>query len=169
MLFGGLDDDRKDSTVPRITLRPQLGGCRQCGLATCTFHLGFSLVASDRTVVRGVPGQGHRVESFRASPGSLTTSLCLTAVVLPHVGQSMDLLPVSMGPMIKGVLRRRQVRRQSSPGRRRRSGWSPSLVSLFPLSAWTGSSFFTEVLHGHAFLVFSSAKFSLQTVMVLAN
>ena len=42
--FGGLDDDRKDSTAPHITFRPQLGGHRQCDLAICTFHLGFSLV-----------------------------------------------------------------------------------------------------------------------------
>ena len=34
---------RKDATAPHITLRPQLGGHRQCGLAICTFHLGFSL------------------------------------------------------------------------------------------------------------------------------
>ena len=43
MHFGGLDDDRKDSTAPHITFRPQLGGHRQRGLAICTFHLGFSL------------------------------------------------------------------------------------------------------------------------------
>ena len=43
MHFGGLADDRKDSTATHITLRPQLGGHRQCGLAICTFHLGFSL------------------------------------------------------------------------------------------------------------------------------
>ena len=43
MHFGGLEDDRKDSTAPHITLRPQLGAHRQCGLAICTFHLGFSL------------------------------------------------------------------------------------------------------------------------------
>ena len=28
--FRGLDDDRKDSTATHITLRPQLGGHRQC-------------------------------------------------------------------------------------------------------------------------------------------
>ena len=44
MHFGGLEDDRKDSTAPHITLRPQLGAHLQCGLAICTFHLGFSLV-----------------------------------------------------------------------------------------------------------------------------
>ena len=43
MHFGEIDDDRKDSTAPHITFRPQLGGHRQCGLAICTFHLGFSL------------------------------------------------------------------------------------------------------------------------------
>ena len=43
MCIRGLDDDRKDSTATHITLRPQLGGHRQCGLAICTFHLGFSL------------------------------------------------------------------------------------------------------------------------------
>ena len=43
MHFGGLEDDRKYSTAPHITLRPQLGAHRQCGLAICTFHLGFSL------------------------------------------------------------------------------------------------------------------------------
>ena len=43
--FGGLADDRKDSTVPRSTFGPQPGEHRQCGLAICTFHLGFSLVA----------------------------------------------------------------------------------------------------------------------------
>ena len=41
--FGELDDDRKDSTATHITIRPQLGGHRQCRLAICTFHLGFSL------------------------------------------------------------------------------------------------------------------------------
>ena len=44
MRFGGLEDDREDSTAPHITFRPQKGGHRQCGLAICTFHLGFSLV-----------------------------------------------------------------------------------------------------------------------------
>ena len=44
MHSGGLDDDQKDSAATHITLRPQLGGHRQCGLAICTFHLGFSLV-----------------------------------------------------------------------------------------------------------------------------
>ena len=43
MHSGGLDDDQKDSAATHITLRPQLGGHRQCGLAICTFHLGFSL------------------------------------------------------------------------------------------------------------------------------
>ena len=43
MHFGGLDDDRKESTVPHITSRPQLGKHRQCGMSICTFHLGFSL------------------------------------------------------------------------------------------------------------------------------
>ena len=43
MHFGEIYDDRKDSTAPHITFRPQLGGHRQCGLAICTFHLGFSL------------------------------------------------------------------------------------------------------------------------------
>ena len=42
--FGEIDDDRKASTAPHITFRPQLGGHRWCGLAICTFHLGFSLV-----------------------------------------------------------------------------------------------------------------------------
>ena len=41
--FEGLEDYRKDSTAPHITHRPQLGGHRQCGLAICTFHIGFSL------------------------------------------------------------------------------------------------------------------------------
>ena len=41
--FGGLEDCRKDSTAPHITVRPQLGGHRHCGLAICTFDLGFSL------------------------------------------------------------------------------------------------------------------------------
>ena len=42
--FGGLEDCRKDYTSPHITSGPQLGGHRHCGLAICTFHLGFSLV-----------------------------------------------------------------------------------------------------------------------------
>ena len=46
--FGDLDDDRKDSTAPHITFSPQLGRHRQCGLAICTFHLGFSLVLQPR-------------------------------------------------------------------------------------------------------------------------
>ena len=41
--FGGLEDDREDSTAPHITFSPQMGDHRQCGLAICTFHLGFSL------------------------------------------------------------------------------------------------------------------------------
>ena len=41
--FGGLEDDRTDSTEPHITFRSQLGCHRQRGLAICTFHLGFSL------------------------------------------------------------------------------------------------------------------------------
>ena len=45
MHFGGLEDCRKDYTSPHITSGPQLGGDRHCGLAICTFHLGFSLVA----------------------------------------------------------------------------------------------------------------------------
>ena len=48
MHFGGLEDDRKDSTAPHITLRPQLGAHRQCGLAIYTFHLGFSLGTPDK-------------------------------------------------------------------------------------------------------------------------
>ena len=44
MHFGGIEDDRKDSTAPHITFKLQLGGHRQCSLAICTFHLGFSLV-----------------------------------------------------------------------------------------------------------------------------
>ena len=47
--FGGLEDDREDSTAPHITFRPQMGDHRQCGLAICTFHLGFSSV--DQIVV----------------------------------------------------------------------------------------------------------------------
>ena len=43
MHFGGLEDDREDSTAPHMTFRPRIGGHRQCGLAICTFHLGFSL------------------------------------------------------------------------------------------------------------------------------
>ena len=46
MHFGGLEDALKDSTAPHITFTPQLGDDRQCGLAICTFHLGFSLVRS---------------------------------------------------------------------------------------------------------------------------
>ena len=42
--FGGLEDDRKGSTEPHITFRPQLGRHRRYGLAICRFHLGFSLV-----------------------------------------------------------------------------------------------------------------------------
>ena len=49
MHFWGLEDDRKDSTAPHITFKLQLGGHRQCGLAICTFHLGFSLGISDWT------------------------------------------------------------------------------------------------------------------------
>ena len=47
MHFGGLEDDRKDYTEPHIAFRSQLGGHRQCGLAICTFHLGFSLGKGD--------------------------------------------------------------------------------------------------------------------------
>ena len=47
--FRGLEDYRKDSTAPHITLMPQLGDHRQCGPAICTFHLGFS---SEATIAR---------------------------------------------------------------------------------------------------------------------
>ena len=50
--FGEIDDDRKDSTAPRVTFRPQLGGHRQCGLAICTFHLGFSLEPVSNVAIR---------------------------------------------------------------------------------------------------------------------
>ena len=43
-ISGGLEDDREDSTAPHMTFRPRISGHRQCGLAICTFHLGFSLV-----------------------------------------------------------------------------------------------------------------------------
>ena len=43
MHFGGLEDYRQDSTALHITLMPQLGDHRHCGLAISTFHLGFSL------------------------------------------------------------------------------------------------------------------------------
>ena len=43
MHFGGLEDDRKDYAEPHITFRSQQDSHRQCGLAICTFHLGFSL------------------------------------------------------------------------------------------------------------------------------
>ena len=43
MHFGGLEDDQEDSTAPHITFRTHTGGHRQCGLAICTFHRGFSL------------------------------------------------------------------------------------------------------------------------------
>ena len=56
MHCGGIDDDRKDATALHITFRPQLSEHRQCGLSICTFHLGFSLVAS----LRSVPPNIHR-------------------------------------------------------------------------------------------------------------
>ena len=54
MHFGGLEDDRKDSTAPHITFGPQLGRRQQCGLAICTFHLGFSLVLQPQMVAWSV-------------------------------------------------------------------------------------------------------------------
>ena len=45
MHFGGLEDNQEDSTAPHITFRPHTGGHRQCGLAICTFHRGFSLAS----------------------------------------------------------------------------------------------------------------------------
>ncbi len=56
--FGGLEDYRKDSTAPHITLRPQLGDHRHCGLAICTFHLGFSLAPIHRWTALGAPCSG---------------------------------------------------------------------------------------------------------------
>ena len=44
--FEGLEGYRRDSTEPHITHSPQLGDHRYCGLAICTFHLGFSLGAT---------------------------------------------------------------------------------------------------------------------------
>ena len=43
------DDTSKGfhSASYHLTLRPQLGDHRHCGLAICTFHLGFSLVEPD--------------------------------------------------------------------------------------------------------------------------
>ena len=65
MHFGGLEDALKDSTAPHITFTPQLGGDRQCGLAICTFHLGFSLVVSGdlltRRAIETVPGHGFDI------------------------------------------------------------------------------------------------------------
>ncbi len=52
MHFGEIDDDRKDSTAPHITFRPQLDGHRWCGLAICTFHLGFSLDMLSNPAIR---------------------------------------------------------------------------------------------------------------------
>ena len=57
--FGGLDDDRKDSTEPHITFGSQLGRHRQCGLAICTFHLGFSLGNHSGSWLQATVYDGH--------------------------------------------------------------------------------------------------------------
>ena len=55
MHFGSLEDDREDSTAPRNTFGPQMGGHRQCGLAICAFHLGFSLEGPSPIKSAGLP------------------------------------------------------------------------------------------------------------------
>ena len=40
----GISKTTERTRAPHITYGPQLGCHRQCGLAICTFHLGFSLV-----------------------------------------------------------------------------------------------------------------------------
>ena len=77
--FWGLEDDRKDSTEPRITFGPQMGGDRQCGLAICTFHLGFSL------------GSYLRRHLDCASPGAVHTSDLLGEGQTPSHGIIMSL------------------------------------------------------------------------------
>ena len=57
MHFWGLEDNRKDSTAPHIAFKIQLGGHRQCGLAICTFHLGFSLDHVNQAAEAGVNGR----------------------------------------------------------------------------------------------------------------
>ena len=59
MHFGGLEDDRKDYTEPHIAFRSQLGSHRQCGLAICTFHLGFSLGSG------GAPAKSQPLQVLR--------------------------------------------------------------------------------------------------------
>ena len=54
MHFGGLEDDRKDYTEPHITFISQQGSHRQCGLAICAFHLGFSLALGESAKARGL-------------------------------------------------------------------------------------------------------------------
>ena len=73
--FGGLEDDRKDSTEPHIVSGSQPGSQRQCGLAICTFHLGFSLetlpVAKGCYPVEPPPGRGLPHHFWRYWSGGL--------------------------------------------------------------------------------------------------
>ena len=46
--FRGLDEDRKDSSVPHITFGHHPGQRQRCCLVICTFHLGFSLARIHR-------------------------------------------------------------------------------------------------------------------------
>ena len=64
--FWSLEDNRKDSTTPHVTFKLQLGGHRQCGLAICTFHLGFSL-GTTRPAFDAV--QGHAPEAHGRGGG----------------------------------------------------------------------------------------------------
>ena len=86
MHFWGLEDDRKDSTAPHITFKLQLGGHRQCGLAICTFHLGFSLgeLANGSSVERGI-----NVLAFGLPGTGRTHALCSVGHRLVESGRSV--------------------------------------------------------------------------------
>ena len=90
MHFWGLGDNRKDSTTPHITFKLQLGGHRQCGLAICTFHLGFSL--GELAACLGVDHERMRSLWLGAPPKDLMLpNLLRVAQWVP--GGMEDLLP----------------------------------------------------------------------------
>ena len=72
--FEGLEGYRRDSTEPHITHSPQLGDHRYCGLAICTFHLGFSLGNSPVSIFVITPRPLDRAQA--PSPGRVFFCLC---------------------------------------------------------------------------------------------
>ena len=92
MHFGGLEDYRQDSTALHITLMPQLGDHRHCGLAICTFHLGFSLAHT---------GSGPSRSQNSGDPTSLRPSVIEYTILRPQRPNFSGLLK-KLAPPVAG-------------------------------------------------------------------